>query len=105
MPHGAADICHILVSSHRLCLVLVPPSVLWGRLQVASLIQISVVLWDSASGICRALLQMHKQINHGNVFVFYQPSGALEGRLDGLHQTGKNTCASSVEVYFQHATL
>lgn len=101
----AADLCHILASSHRLCLVLVPPSVLWGRLQVASLVQISVVLWDSASGICRALLQMHKQINHGNVFVFHQPSEALVGRLDGLHQTGQNTCASSMEVYFQHATL
>lgn len=63
--------------------------------EVARLVQVSAVLWDTASGICRSLLQMHGQISHGHVFLSRQPSAALVGRLRESHRTGKNTCAST----------
>lgn len=59
--------------------------------EVARLVQVSAVLWDTASGICRSLLQVHGQISHGNVFLSRQPSGALVGRLCESHRTGENT--------------
>ena len=42
--------------------------------KVVRLVQISVVLWDSASGICRPVLQMHEQMHSHGRECFSLPS-------------------------------